>query len=163
MPDSKPVKIIDFEPCHAAAFRDLNLAWIEAYFEVEDLDRQILFNPQQSIIEPGGAIRVIELDGEVVAVCALKYLSSGQYEITKMAVREDMRGSGIGRQLMVDVIAHAQKLGARRLRIISNTILESAIHLYRAFGFVEVDKTMQQEYARGNIELQLELTQHDQP
>ena len=159
MPDSGSFDIVDFEPRHATAFRDLNLAWIEAYFEVEEPDRQILFNPQQSIIKSGGAIRVVEAGNEIVAVCALKYLSPGQYEITKMAVREDMRGSGIGRQLMADVITHARKLGACRLRIISNTILKTALHLYRTFGFVEVDKPIQRQYSRGNIELQLDLAQ----
>lgn len=162
MPDSKPIRIIEFEPCHAQAFRDLNLAWIEAYFEVEYLDRQILFDPQHSIIDPGGAIRVVELGSEVVGVCALKYLSPGQYEITKMAVREDMRGLGIGRRLMADVIDHARTLDAHRVWIVSNTILKTAIHLYRAFGFAEVDKPMQQEYTRGNIELKLDLKQHEQ-
>ena len=46
------VDIAEFESRHAQAFRDLNLAWIQAYFEIEPLDREILFDPKSSIIEP---------------------------------------------------------------------------------------------------------------
>ena len=43
---------VDFESRHAQAFRDLNLAWVQAYFNMEPLDRETLFNPMSSIIEP---------------------------------------------------------------------------------------------------------------
>ena len=47
-------------------------------------------------------------------------------------------------------------LGAERIGIISNTILASAIGLYKSIGFVEIPLTSD-AYARGNISLLLEL------
>lgn len=152
------VRIEEYESRHASAFHDLNLSWIEEYFEVEDIDRRQLLEPEASILSPGGAIFVAETAAGVLAVCALLYESPGRYEVTKMAVRKDLRGQGIGRRLLSEVIARARGLGARELSILSNTVLEPAIHLYRALGFVEVPLPAGLQYARANIALELELT-----
>ena len=157
MCDLEKIRIVEYEPRHAEAFADLNLAWIREHFEVEPIDRQVLSDPEGAIIRPGGAILVAEDSGGVLGVCGLRYDSPGRYEVTKMAVREDWRGRGIGRRLLAEVISHARRLGARQLFIISNTVLAPAIDLYRKLGFVEVPCSAQQEYARGNIELELNL------
>ena len=154
----RDIAIVQYEPRHAEAFRDLNLAWIKEYFAVEELDRQQLLDPEGLILRPGGAILVAEDSRGVLGVCGLRYDAPGRYEVTKMAVREDLRGCGIGRRLLGEIISHARQLGAEQLFIISNTVLAAAIHLYRELGFVEVPMSTQQEYTRGNIELELNLT-----
>ncbi len=151
------IRIAEYEPRHAEAFRGLNLSWIEEYFEIEEVDRLQMLDPEATIIRPGGAILVAEDPRGVLGVCGLRYDSPGRYEVTKMAVREDTRGCGIGRRLLSEVVSHARLLGAEQLFIISNTVLAPAIHLYRQLGFVEVSHSTQQEYARGNIELELNL------
>ena len=158
MSESNEIRIVGFNAeRHAAAFAELNLVWIEEYFEVEQWDERVLYNPVREIIEPGGAILVAEDEGgEVVGVCGLRYEGPGRYEVTKMAVTDKMQGKGIGRRLLEAVIEHARGLGAKELFIISNTVLEAAIHLYRSGGFVEVE-SRQTEYARGNIELLLKV------
>ena len=152
------IRIVEYESRHNGAFRDLNLAWIEEYFEVEEIDRQQLGDPEATLIRPGGAILVAEDQEQVLGVCGLRYDSPGRYEVTKMGVRKDMRGCGIGRRLLSEMIKHASRFGAEQLFIISNTVLAPAIHLYRKLGFVEVPMSAQEEYARGNIELELDLT-----
>lgn len=151
------LRVVAYQARHAAAFRDLNLAWIEERFELEEVDRRALLHPEETILRPGGAIRVAEGADGVLGVCALRYDTPGRYEVTKMAVREDLRGRGIGRLLLADVVSHARALGARELFIISNTVLAPAIRLYRQMGFVEVPLPAGQEYARGNIALELPL------
>ncbi len=152
-------RVVAFEPRHATAFRELNLAWIERHFEIEAVDREVLLHPEETILASGGAILVAEGPDGVLGVCALRCDSPGRYEVTKMAVREDARGQGIGRHLLSRVISHARELGARQLFIISNTVLEPAIHLYRQLGFDEVPLPPDQDYARGNIALELSLAQ----
>lgn len=151
-----PVKVVFFKDAHADAFRDLNLEWIEKFFYVEDLDRQHLDNPQASFVESGGAILMAERDGVVVGCCGLLKHEDGVYEVSKMAIERRLRGSGIGRILLQEVIAHARNLGAHRLDILSNTCLEPAIRLYRNMGFKEVPFESD-AYARGNIALTLEF------
>jgi N-acetylglutamate synthase-like GNAT family acetyltransferase len=162
MHNPRNIRIVEYEPRHADAFRDLNLAWIEEYFEIEEIDRQQLDNPEATIIRQGGAILVAEDPRGILGVCGLRYDSPGRYEVTKMGVREDMRGCGIGQRLLSEVIKHASLLGAEQLYIISNTVLAPAIRLYRKLGFVEIPQSTQKEYVRGNIELELNLNeQHD--
>ena len=151
-------RVVEYEARHRDAFRDLNLSWIEEYFEVEELDRQQLLQPEDTILRPGGAILVAEDSEGVVGVCALLLESPGRYEVSKMAVDRDLRGRGIGRRLLSEVISHARGLGARQLSIRSNTVLEPAIHLYRQMGFLEVPLPAEQEYARANIALELVLS-----
>lgn len=132
------IRIVKYEARHAAAFHDLNLEWIEEYFEVEEIDRRQPSDPEGAIIRPGGAILVAEDAHGVLGVCGLRYDSPGRYEVTKTAVRQDVRGRGIGRRLLSEIISHARLLGARQLFIISNTVLAPAIGLYQRLGFVEV-------------------------
>ena len=54
----------------------------------------------------------------------------------------------------------AKGLGATQIEIMSNTILEPAIGLYKSVGFVEIPLTSN-AYARGNISLRLDLSKFD--
>lgn len=151
----------DFEvrtwnPEFAEAFRDLNLNWIEEYFEVEETDRKQLLSPQESIIDRGGEIFFGLIEGRPVATCALQYEHEGVFELAKMAVDRELRGKGIGRKLLNSVLHEAKRRGIQRLVIVSNTRLASAIHLYKAVGFQEVPLS-NQEYERADIELHLDL------
>ena len=151
------LRVVLYQDTHADAFRDLNLDWIEAFFFVEDLDRQHLDYPRASFIDTGGAILMAELDGSVVACCGLLKHEEGVYEVSKMAVDRKLRGAGIGTVLLREVIAHARTMGAYRLDILSNTCLEPAMRLYRNAGFQEVPFESD-AYRRGNIAMILELS-----
>ncbi|MGD2141560.1 MAG: GNAT family N-acetyltransferase [Burkholderiales bacterium] len=150
------LRIVAFTTAHAEAFRELNLDWIERYFVVEELDRRQLSSPREHFIDPGGAIFIAELDGVAVGCCGLLRHGKDVYEVSKMAVRDGYRGCGIGGKLLDVVIAHARKIGASQLEIISSTRLAAAIALYKARGFVEVPLASD-AYARGNIALVLQL------
>jgi len=151
------LRIIEFDTRHHEAFRDLNLSWIEEYFEVEEIDRRQLLQPVDTILRPGGAILVAEESDSVLGVCALLFESPGRYEVSKIAVRKDVQGLGIGRRLLTEIIAHARKLGANELFIESSTVLEPAIHLYRELGFTEVPPPTAAEYGRCNIAFEMRL------
>jgi GNAT superfamily N-acetyltransferase len=150
------IRVVPFEERHAAAFRDLNLDWIEEYFVVEEIDRRYLDAPVQAILAAGGAILMVEQEGLPVGCCALLNRGEGVYEVSKMAVDRRLRGRGIGSVLLNEVIRHARAMGTEKLTIISNTVLEPAMRLYRDLGFVEVP-LQSQAYARGNIALELTL------
>ena len=80
---STAVRIVAWKPerpDHRAAFRDLNLAWIERHFVVEARDRQELDDPEHYVLAGGGQVFVAEDDGvdgvDVLGVCALVHGSS---------------------------------------------------------------------------------------
>jgi GNAT superfamily N-acetyltransferase len=120
----------------AQHFHDINAEWIEAMFVLETLDREVLQNPREKIIAPGGVILFVEAPGRgVVGTCALKPTGGGGYELTKMGVRESARGTGAGAFLLGAVIARARQIGADPLYLLTNRDCAAAIHLYEKLGF----------------------------
>ena len=73
-----------------------------------------------------------------------------------MAVAPGARGRGFGDLLMEASVGFARRIGAERI-IVSNTVLETALRLYRKHGFVQVPLARDPRYQRANIRLELEL------
>lgn len=132
------MEIVDFRPEHAAAFRALNEAWISRHFTLEAKDRQVLNDPQREILAKGGRIFMALAGGEPVGCVALQTMEDGGFEVAKMTVREDLRGSGLGRRLLERCIAAAGEAGAPRLYLETNSSLGPALALYRAMGFQDL-------------------------
>jgi GNAT superfamily N-acetyltransferase len=152
---ARHVRIVDFEREHADAFKRLNYAWIEQYFAIEDADREALEDPFGKVLDPGGAILMALYDETPVGCCAL--IPSGErLELAKMAVAEPAQGLHIGWLLGEAVLERARKLGASRVYLESNTVLEPALKLYRKLGFEQIEGTAS-PYARANIQMELVL------
>ncbi len=150
------IRLVPYAPVHRLAFRDLNLEWITAHFEVEDEDRRVLDDPEGEILASGGAI-LLALDGETpVGTGALIPTGPHEFELAKMAVTERARGRGIGRALCVALVALARERGAHQVELLSQTTLAAAVSLYRSLGFVEVPLGPV-PYKRSNIRMMLRL------
>ncbi len=130
--------IVEFEPGHAEAFHRLNAAWITKYFALEPKDLEVLTDPEGKIIAKGGRIFMALKDGAPVGCVALLKMDDGGYEVAKMTVSEDLRGSGLGRRLMQRCIDAGAELGATRLYLETNSSLGPALGLYRAMGFEDL-------------------------
>ena len=151
------LQIIPYQKEYASDFYTLNIEWLETYFYVEDFDREVLSNPEKYILKPGGYIFFAKEGQKILGTVALMKHHSGVLELTKMAVLPNQRGKRIGQQLMQFCIDHSKALGEARLILYSNTILENAIHIYRKFGFIEIDVEPDSPYVRSNIKMELML------
>lgn len=142
-----------------AAFRDLNLAWIEEHFEVEDKDRASLDDPDANIIAKGGCVLVADVDGQIAGVLALIPQETGTLELAKMTVAKGFRGVGVARKMMLAIEDTARKMGASRLWLESNTVLGPAIELYRACAWRELseEEFTPSPYTRCNIQMEKQL------
>jgi GNAT superfamily N-acetyltransferase len=138
----------------------LNEAWIEKHFGMEEHDHEMLGNPEDYIIRPGGQIVMAFLEkgavGQPMGCCALIPVSPGVYEVAKMAVSEELRGRGIGRKVLAHTIAVAKALGATKLTLATNSKLPNAIHLYESFGFRHLPPEPS-PYARANVFMEMDL------
>ena len=154
--ESRDVQIVDYNPAYQQAFRDLNEQWISKYFKMEAADHKALDNPQQNIIDKGGYILVALYNNEPVGVCALMKMDDPvyEYELAKMAVSPNAQGKSIGWLLGKAIIEKAKSLGAKKLYLESNTILEPAINLYHKLGFQKVIGHAT-PYERCNIQMEL--------
>jgi len=151
------IRVIPFEPAFAPVFRDLNLAWLTAYFYVEETDKQLLENCEQTIINKGGFIFFAEWKGELVGCYSLIRLDKDTYELGKMAVDPKFQGLKIGQQLLSHAIDFARNNNWRKIILYSNTILEPAIYLYKKYGFREIPLEQDTPYERSNIKMEYDL------
>lgn len=146
-----------YKPEYAAAFKKLNIAWLEEYFYVEPHDEEVLSNPEKYIISSGGHILVALADGEVAGVVALMKLGNGEIELTKMAVDQSLRGQKIGQKLIKYCLEYAKNGKIDSLILYSNRRLENAIYIYHKFGFVEVPLEDNLPYERADIKMKLTI------
>ena len=86
-----------FRPQDKQAFIDLNMAWIEDSFSVEQSDRDQLEQLEATILNRGGRIVIAEMENQVVGTGAIlpphhdPADDQNWLEIVKMAAREDLR------------------------------------------------------------------------
>ena len=131
-----PLEIVPFEPALREHFYRLNAQWLERHFRIEDIDRQVLSDPERHILQPGGAIFFARLGEDVIGTCALLQESPGVFELTKMGVDETFRGLGAGKRLLDACIAEFHRREGRTLFLESNSRLQTALRLYEKAGFV---------------------------
>jgi DNA-binding MarR family transcriptional regulator/N-acetylglutamate synthase-like GNAT family acetyltransferase len=147
--------ILEYSDSLAPVFRDINAQWIESMYQMERADLEVLEDPRTRIIDKGGDILFVAAEGlGVVGTCALRRTGDGQYELTKMGVLEAARGRKAGEFLLRAMIARAERLGAKRLYLLSNRKSAAAIHLYEKLGFAHDAGIMQEfgaRYERCNV------------
>ena len=147
------VEIIDFSPDLKDAIKKLNYEWLEKFFRLEPGDILSLSNPHEQIIDKGGFIFYARMNGEIVGTASLLKKNEEVFEIGKMAVTENAQGKGIGRLILEHCLKEAQKKSIKKLILYSNTKLQSAIQLYRKYGFMEVELE-QGLYERADIKME---------
>lgn len=143
----------------ATAFRTLNEEWITRYFTLEKKDREVLNDPENTILLKGGHILMAYMDHEAVGCVALVPMGNRIYELSKMAVSPHLRGLGIGRRLLEHAVAGAKAMGAASLFLGSNSKLENAVHLYESVGFQHVppERLPPNPYTRANVFMEMSL------
>lgn len=151
------LKIILYEEIYAKTFCQLNIEWLEAFFFVEDFDREVLSNPKKYIIEKGGYIFFLLENTEIIGTIALMKKKEMIYELTKMAIVPEKRGKKMGQYLMDYCIEFAKNKNLIKLVLYSNTLLENAIHIYLKKGFKKIPVEKNCPYKRSNIKMELLL------
>ncbi len=131
------LRLVEWRDDLASAFHDINVEWIEAMFTLEPVDRDVLENPRERIIAPGGTILFVAAPGiGIVGTCALMPTGGGEFELTKMGVLEAARGMKAGEFLLNAAIERARAMGVKDLYLLTNRKCAAAIHLYEKLGFV---------------------------
>ena len=147
------VDIIEFSEELSEPIKTLNYEWLEKYFRIEEGDVASLSDPQKHIIDKGGHIYYAKLNGEIVGTASLLKKSETVYELGKLAVSDKAQGHGIGTILIEHCLNMAKQKQIKTLILYSNTILQSAIHLFRKYGFEEVELESG-VYERANIKME---------
>ena len=88
--------------------------------------------------EPEGQILFASAGDQIAGSVAMRPIEdSSAAEMKRLYVREDWRGQGLGRELVMRIISYARGQGYTALRLDTVPQLEEAIALYLDLGFKE--------------------------
>ncbi|NLU74051.1 MarR family transcriptional regulator [Streptomyces sp. HNM0575] len=126
------------------------------------------FDPALSLLPDAGELRpphglflVARLQGEPVGCAGLKLPAGAPAEIKRMWVAPRARRLGLGRRFLAELEARAAGHGRDVLRLDTNKTLESAIGLYRTYGFEEVAAFNDEPYAHHWFEKRISAPEPD--
>ena len=149
-------RIVDYDSCYGDAFERLNREWLEKFFLIEPIDRVVLADPEQNVLQSGGVILYAVDRDQAVGTVALKHHGDGVYELTKMAVTEVFQGKGLGRQLLSAAIGRFHEFQGKRLYLESHSSLVPALALYESAGFCHEAPPRPSEYQRADVYMVLQ-------
>jgi ribosomal protein S18 acetylase RimI-like enzyme len=99
-----------------------------------------LHNIESVYINNRGDFLVGELDGQIIAMGALRKISDTAAEIKRMRVHPDFQGKGYGQKIYDSLEAKAIQLGYTKLSLDTTVKQFPAQKLYDKNGFVEVGR-----------------------
>jgi len=97
------------------------------------------------------AICLVELDGEHVGSLALTDEGNGEAAIRWFVFSPEVRGRGLGRRLLAELLNVASEVGYERVFLETFSELEAAAHLYRDHGFAVVSADEAPRWGRERI------------
>ena len=117
-------------------------------------------SPDEDLVAPSGTFLVaVQDDGEAVGCVGLRWRGEGvpedAAEIKRMWTAPAVRGHGVGRLLLDEVVRRAREAGCARLVLDSRADLVEARTLYERAGFVEVAPYNDNPHAQVWYELDL--------
>ena len=86
---------------------------------------------------PYGRLYLLLVDGKAAGCIALRRLDEWRCELKRLYVRPQYRGCGYSRLLLDRIVSDARAIGYTLMLLDSLPELESALSLYRSYGFVE--------------------------
>lgn len=88
---------------------------------------------------PAGRLYLARRGGEAAGCVGLWRLDGERCEMKRLYVRPKYRGEHIGGRLVQRVIDDAREIGYSCLLLDTLPFLESAVHLYKKYGFYEIE------------------------
>jgi ribosomal protein S18 acetylase RimI-like enzyme len=100
------------------------------------------------------AIRIVELDGAHAGSIGLSDEGEDDAAIRWVVFSPEVRGNGLGRRLLGELLAFAEDQGYRRVWLETFSELRAAAHLYREHGFVVTGEDTAPRWGRDAITMQ---------
>ncbi|GAA1823252.1 GNAT family N-acetyltransferase [Planosporangium flavigriseum] len=104
-------------------------------------------DPNHDLVPPNGLFLLARVAGRPVGCVGLRLLVPDIAEIKRMYVRPEVRGLGLGADLLAAAEDAAHALGATRTRLDTRHDLVEARRLYASHGYVEIPPYSDNPYA----------------
>lgn len=111
----------------------------QKYLDIQHYDEE-LRSLEAKYGAPDGRLYLAYCDGELAGCIALRRLDSQNCEMKRLYVRPAFRGKHIGALLVEKIIEDAREIGYSHMLLDTLSFLQSAIHMYKKFGFNETEK-----------------------
>jgi len=154
-------ELVPFVPrTHEADLRGVLTAYIEegaarlerAFGITQDIPAAVddVMHHVKQFTPPAGQLLLV-VEGEAIVGCGgLRPIALGVAEIKRMYLRPEVRGRGLGRQLLDALLTAARQQGYREARLDTHGLLPAALQLYLAAGF-----TLCEPYPESEIPVEL--------
>lgn len=113
-----------------AASLNIDLGFQEFSEELQAIDKQ--YN------KPTGALLLAYANRMAIACAGFRQIDNETAELKRMFVQPAYRQHQLGKKLLEQILAIAQELRYRRIRLDTLPTMTQAQNLYRAFGFYEI-------------------------
>jgi len=154
----KKIKIVPFEDRYTNAFKQLNLKGLEKYELLKPIDLEYLIKPRRAIIDHGGKILMAITHGMIVGSCAIIKKTAHTAEFAKLAVLPGVHKKSIGSLLTIASINLAQKMGFKKIVLVSDKKLNKAVRLYESLGFKHEIVPEDIKYKTKNVYMELNIS-----
>ena len=152
------VEILEYRPEFRKHFERLNRAWLKRQFVIEKHDKQMLSDPEGTIIARGGAVLFARVERKIVGTCALIRHEDGIWELAKLAVDDSARERYVGTKLAGFAVAGARTAGADRVLLETSPSDERALGFFESLGFARIDSNpLPARYERERVTMELKL------
>jgi GNAT superfamily N-acetyltransferase len=106
----------------------------------------------------GQRIWVVEVAGKVVGCIAIVRSGEGVAQLRWFILTPETRGKGLGKHLMEEAVNYCRRAGYRRIILWTFSELETAIALYRRWGFEKTEEKTHHTWGRDLTEEKYELS-----
>lgn len=105
---------------------------------------------------PKGSLMLAYIGGRAAACAALRFVSDDICELKRVFVRDDYRGTGLGREIVERMIDEARTLGYGYMRLDTLPSMTAAQKLYFSLGFHEIGPYIYNPH-EGTLYMELKL------
>lgn len=108
------------------------------YLDIQHYDDEIK-HLETKYGKPYGRLYLAYCDEKVAGCIGLRKIDQQNCEMKRLYVRPQFRGNHIGDQLIRKIIEDARKIGYSHMLLDTLPFLESAVHMYKRYGFYEIE------------------------
>lgn len=110
----------------------------QAYLDLQNYDDE-LAHLEKKYGPPHGRLFLAYYAGELAGCIGLRRLDEARCEMKRLYVRPKFRGKCIGEALVETLLGEARSMGYTAMLLDTLPFLQSALKLYRRFGFYEIE------------------------
>ena len=101
-----------------------------------------MLNINEVYVRPGGLFVIVEDNGSLIGMGALKIISEKEAEIKRMRVETTLQGKGIGQKIIDHLLSHAENKGIKRVILDTTEAQKPAQNFYLKNGFKEYGQSI---------------------